>query len=80
MNGEKRKKEKYGRCPYLPNFGNLSERKDLSMQGMFLKLKIGNRKLEMGNMGVSLFNRKVEEGRRQMAGGRKQKSVISIQQ
>jgi len=56
MNGEKRKKEKYGRCPYLrqesirsPNFGNLSGRKDLSMQGMFLKLKIGNRKLKIKN-------------------------------
>jgi hypothetical protein len=34
-----------------PNFGNLSERKDPSMKGMFLKLKIGNRKSEMGNTG-----------------------------
>jgi hypothetical protein len=32
-----------------PNSGNLSERKDLSMQGMFLKLKIGNRKLKIKN-------------------------------
>jgi hypothetical protein len=52
----KEEKEKYERCPYLrqesiraPNFGNLSERKDLSMQGMFLKLKIGNRKLKIKN-------------------------------